>query len=290
MSYYEHRLMRDEVLEDLKNMNGNILEVENKIMEKYGKEYLEPIVKNVDSKQVKDEFFDEYTNGAETTEDFKDFFYKNNMQEVIWDQIKQKSAEQYKLEAEEFERNFPALSPEGSKQKIPSPQETAKLISEKVETIKKYFPVVDRKTIEYVLYNFSCQVPPTINYLRTLNPDTYVNNDPVSTKPTTKNETYNFDKPKPSIYRLYSKLRKTEDSVKKIPGREVTGPESRYSEIRKDADAYLQLFHIYLKNKQLAHSAGQHSEANKFSKLAEEYYDLYIEAKNEAVAETIKQR
>lgn len=50
------------------------------------------------------------------------------------------------------------------------------------------------------------------------------------------------------------------------------------------------MFRIYTNNEKLAHAAGQHSEATKFAKLAQDCYTMYDEANREAADETIKLR
>jgi len=212
------------------------------------------------------------------------------LQERIWDQIKAQSIEEYKRETEAFEKDFPAL-PSSSPPK-PQVNETWKFtknMNEKVEAIKRHFPVLDRQTIEYVLFNFSHRVPPTMTYLRNRYPENYVELNEAPNKVIDKPDLV-LTKPKPKVYLLHNKTKDKEDRVKKVLGQKVTGTEAKYGAIRKDADTYLRLFHIYMRNKQLAHSAGQHSEANKFKRLAENYYDLYLEANEQAVSETLNQR
>jgi hypothetical protein len=281
--------MQSEVLEDLKNLDGNILEVKKKLVAKYGKACLEP-AEEEQAKNNKEEFLEGYLKGAKPSEEFNDFFYNNDLQERIWNEIKAQSIEEYKKEAEAFERDFPALpSSSTPKSQINEAWKFTKSMNEKIETIKKHFPVLDKQTIEYVLFNFSYQMPAAMTYLRDKYPENYIEVNEAPHKVIDKSD-FVLTKSKPKVYLLHNKSKDKEDRVKKILGQKVVGPESKYSVIRKDADTYLRLFHIYMRNKQHAHSAGQHSEANKFKRLAENYYALYIEANEQAVDETLNQR
>lgn len=46
--------------------------------------------------------------------------------------------------------------------------------------------------------------------------------------------------------------------------------------------------HIYLANAARAHAKGQHGEANQFRSLADDYYNRYSEAKQQAVQKTLE--
>eukprot|EP00826_Nyctotherus_ovalis_P046275 TRINITY_DN5208_c0_g2_i4.p2 TRINITY_DN5208_c0_g2~~TRINITY_DN5208_c0_g2_i4.p2 ORF type:complete len:288 (-),score=102.15 TRINITY_DN5208_c0_g2_i4:473-1336(-) len=280
--------MQGEVLEDLKNLDGNILEMKKKLVEKYGRDCFEPAEKE-EAKKNKQEFLADYLHGTKASEDFSDFFYSNDLQDKLWDQIKAQSIEEHRKEAAAFDKDFPALpsSSESVREKCDESWKFAKSANEKVEAIKKHFPVVERQTIEYVLFNFSYQVPPTINYLRNAYPENYIEIEENPGKVAKKPDII-ITKSKPKIYQLRNGSKN--DSVKKVPGQKIVGAEAKYSEIRKDAATYLRLFHIYMRNKQLAHTAGQHSEANKFKQLADDYYELYVKAKDKAVAETLVRR
>lgn len=280
--------MQDEVLEDLKNFDGNILEVKKKLGEKYGKGCFDSGEKE-EAKKSKEEFLAGYLHGTKASEEFSDFFYSNDLQDQLWEQIKAQSIAEHKKELETFEKNFPALpsTSQPAREKCDESWKFTKSVNEKVEAVKRHFPVIERQTIEYVLFNFSYQVPPTLNYLRNAYPENYIEIEESPSKVAEKPDIL-ITKPKPKIYQLRNSSKS--DPTSKVPGQKTAGTEAKYSEIRKDAATYLRLFHIYMRNKQLAHTAGQHSEANKFKQLADEYYELYIQAKDEAVAETLVQR
>eukprot|EP01022_Parablepharisma_sp_SALTPOND_P028423 TRINITY_DN70941_c0_g1_i1.p3 TRINITY_DN70941_c0_g1~~TRINITY_DN70941_c0_g1_i1.p3 ORF type:complete len:297 (+),score=43.26 TRINITY_DN70941_c0_g1_i1:750-1640(+) len=276
-----------------------MVEAKKKLAAKHGEKCFEPLTEEEIAKKSKSEFLPMYLKGKEYTDEFQDFYYNNDIQEQIWKQIKEKTANQHKEEMAAFERDFPALCPEKSPPKSAvdnSVWQVNKINNEKLSILERSFPTLDKRIIEYVLYNFSYQLPEAMNYLKALYPSTYVNIMPakeaerslkpqITVLPTTK--------PKPFQMRQHYKKKdksQYENPIPNIIRQSEANPAAKYSEIRRDADTYLKTMRIYLKNEAFAHAAGQHSEAGRYKKLAEEYYNLYNEAKHQAMFETISQR
>ena len=102
------------MLEGLKEFDGDIIEVKKKLVAKYGEDCLKPFSEEELAQKHKTEFLPTYLKGHESTDEFKEFYYGNDLQEQILKQIKEQSVEQYKEEKEAFDRDFPSLSPEKS--------------------------------------------------------------------------------------------------------------------------------------------------------------------------------
>ena len=276
------------------------METEKKLKEKYGDKCLDPYSEEELVRKAKEEFLPGYLKGKETTDEFKDFYYKNDIQEKIWKQIKEKSIEQYKEESKAFERDFPTLSPDakppkqGTSDSNKGAWKAVQVNCEKLGMLEKSFPSLDRGIIEFAFYQLCCQLPQTMSYLKACWPNDFVD----IAKPKeleVKPQVVILPAARPKAFQLQQKYKKKEKSqfenpIPNILKQEESNPGAKYGEIRREADKYLKMMHIYLKNEAYAHSAGQHSEATRFKKLAEEYCNMYSEAKHKAMAETINQR
>jgi len=294
-------LTKEEVLNELKKTDGNIVSLKEIFNKKYGEKIFEPLSEEELAKKAKSEFLPTFSKGKEVTNEFKDFYYNNDMQEQIWKQIKEKTVEQYKQELEQFDKDFPALNnvnPNKSSTKHISEKEAfeiTKINNEKLSILEKSFPTVDKKIIEYILYNFSYQLPAAMNYLKTLYPDNFVEIMKSKESSEIKSEISLIHDSKLKAYQMPQQYKKREkpvyeNNIPNISRQMENSPGMKYGEIRRDADTYLRMMRIYMKNEAFAHAIGQHSEAGKFRQMAEEYCDMYSDAKHKAMLETINQR
>lgn len=83
----------------------------------------------------------------------------------------------------------------------------------------KSFPFLDKLMVQYVLYNFSYQLPEAINYLRIAYPNYYIN--PETVAPHVQSESPPqatiLETNKPKAYQLPQKYKKKEKSKMENP-------------------------------------------------------------------------
>ena len=92
------------------------MEMENKLIEEFGKGYLEPFSEEENALKAKSSFLRVFLGEKEASREFLDFFYNNDIHEKMWNQAKGKEVEKISFPAaeseKEYDKNFPALSPE----------------------------------------------------------------------------------------------------------------------------------------------------------------------------------